>query len=158
MSTISIRATADNSRAHSESGWRSSVTSAPSFDPKGRHIPSPRVQQESDAGTIVVPPSYDPAWANNSTVGHAPPGGISPASPETPNMSYAGRGSSASPVSPSSTDAKLLTSSPDTSGSSAGAEGVSKRLSEKAQYVAELSAAEEGQQPPNNAFGDEKKG
>lgn len=107
------------------------------------------MQQESDAGTIIVPPSYDPAWAgsHSSPPGSPPPGGL-PASPQSPNMS---------PRSRTSTDAKFSSpSSPDTSGS--GAENVSQRLNEKAQYVAELSAAEEGQQPPNNGFKDEKKG
>lgn len=121
-----------------------------SYDPKGRRIITPpRVQQESDAGTIIVPPSYDPAWAgsHSSPPGSPPPGGL-PASPQSPNMSPRNR---------TSTDAKFSSpSSPDTSGS--GAENVSQRLNEKAQYVAELSAAEEGQQPPNNGFKDEKKG
>lgn len=96
------------------------------------------MQQESDAGTIVVPPSYDPAWAGSAgaTAPSPPPGGLAPASPGSPDMSLA---SAASP----SASAASEKASPDTSGvSSTG--GVAQRLDEKARFVAALSAAEAG--------------
>lgn len=130
-------------RTQSDSSWRNSLTSALALDPKGRQEPRaspPRVQQESDAGTIVVPPSYDPAWA-----GEGPrPGMLRAVDPASPS-SAPSASAHASPVSPAGTDA-MLKASPDTSGASGtgASDDAPQRFDEKAHFVAELSAAEQG--------------
>lgn len=132
----------DTSHALSSEDWNESTVSG-ATEPK---IGSPRVQQDTDAGVLMVPPSYDPAWAE------------APLQPQPIPMPVPAPASAPSSSAMAATDTSGMSSSGKSEGRS---ETSSRRPSEapqfgqneKAQFAAALARAEEQAKRDNEKRG-----